>query len=659
MRDIHTVLQEIFGFSAFRPYQEPLIRAVLNGRSALGILPTAAGKSLCYQLPAVVLPPVTLVISPLIALMQDQVRQLTARGIAAVVWHHQLTATEALTVRQQLIQHTPRLVYVAPERLWHPDFQAWLKTTTVSLLVVDEAHCLSEWGFDFRPDYRQIPPVLAQLAYPPVLALTATALPAVREDIQRTLGIETVIQAPLDRPNLTLALHSAPSALAQQQQIHQILDRLGPTDRVLIYADSRKDTERWAEHLRLTRGMPVAPYHAGLPGDVRQRTQEAFTAGTTPVLVATTAFGMGVDIPSIRAVLHVGLPQSPADYYQQIGRSGRDGAPALAHLSVQRARTQRIREHLLRQAAPSPHLDTLWASGIGLETGRLWLLPDDPALRWPLTILIAYLTEHGLAERVPSGSGDVPALRVQVPMTEAGGVTMRETLTRRYALRQAQFTAMLALLDNPGCRRTALHQYFGADPPRPVPLCCDHCTPDAFVPVPDTVGQRPTLSPLRGATRPAIAVVQEWRQVTATERGVAPFQVLADSTLAALLTHPPRSRADLAQLPGMTADQVQRYGAAIVDLMAPYPDPEPAADSASASAGAVATRSGRTQVIWIEGAPQAYPWAERTITWTPTTLTVTELDRTFAYDRLTHSPTRLEALRFQPSAKVIITWEAP
>ncbi len=659
MHNVYEALETYFGFTSFRPFQEPLIQAVLNGQSALGILPTSAGKSLTYQLPALLLPPVTLVISPLIALMQDQVRQLTAHGIPAVAWHSQLAAAEALSVREALLAGTVRLVFLAPERLWHPEVQAWLKRVTVSLLVVDEAHCLSEWGYDFRPDYRQIPGILAPLHYPPVLALTATAIPAVRDDIQQILGIDIVIQAPLDRPNLTMALDAAPSALAQQQHIHRILDQLEPTDRVLIYADSRADTERWATHLQQTRGVSAAAYHAKLPPATRQAAQMAFTEGTTPILVATTAFGMGVDIPAIRAVLHVGLPQSPADYYQQIGRAGRDGHAAFAHLTAQRHQTQRIREHLIQQSAPSPALETLWAAGVGTPADGVWLLPDDPDLRYPILVLLGYLTEHGYADRLPSGAGDAPGLRVHIPITEETGQTMMATLRRRHQVHAEQFQAMLQFFDDPQCRRMALHDYFGAAPPLAVNPCCDHCHPETFIPVPQTHGSRPKLSLLQGTARPLITVLNEWRTVTARERGVAPHEVLGPVAMTAVLEQRPRTRAAVEALPGITMDQARRYGAAILQLVAPYPDAVATLVApAMATPPSTAERSGIAQVLLIDGAPSTYPPTDRRVTWTPTQVDIPDLGIYFAYDRLTQSPHRLEALRLRPSARLIVVWSS-
>jgi ATP-dependent DNA helicase RecQ len=321
------VLRERFGFRDFRPGQRRAVQAALAGRSALVVLPTGGGKSVCYQVPALVLDRLTVVVSPLISLMKDQVTAACARGIAAGA----LTSAQTWTEREALLGEARagrlRLLYVAPERLATGAMIGALRGVGVALLAVDEAHCVSEWGHDFRPAYRQIGLVRRALGTPPTLALTATATPAVRDDIAASLrldGAERIVGS-FDRPSLRLA---ATRVRDDDERRRRLLALLRPSRGAsLVYAPTRRSTERWTRSL-WNAGITAAPYHAGLEHSLRRCVQEDFLADRVECVVATCAFGMGIDKPDVRTVVHLGLSTSLEAYYQEAGRAGRDGRPA-------------------------------------------------------------------------------------------------------------------------------------------------------------------------------------------------------------------------------------------------------------------------------------------------------------------------------------------
>jgi ATP-dependent DNA helicase RecQ len=334
--DLIAPLGRHFGYSSFRAGQEDLVRAVLDGRDVLAVMPTGSGKSLGFQLPALLLPGTTLVVSPLISLMKDQVDELNRRGIPAAALHSMLS-TDA---RRQALAATRRgeirLLYVAPERFASEHFFRTLRELPVARFVVDEAHCVSEWGHDFRPDYRRLRIAAAECrrsdaeqGRPPIAAFTATATPEVRDDIVDLLGLADarVIVAGFDRPNITL--HVRP--VAGEFEKHQLLPQLVGDARSLVYAATRRNAEMAAEMLKAA-GMLADAYHAGLSDAERSRVQDGFASGALRVVCATNAFGMGIDRPDVEAVVHVDIPGSLEAYYQEIGRSGRDGRQAVATL---------------------------------------------------------------------------------------------------------------------------------------------------------------------------------------------------------------------------------------------------------------------------------------------------------------------------------------
>ncbi len=318
-------LKEVFGYDAFRPHQREIAESFLGGRDTLAVLPTGAGKSLCYQLPALVREGLTVVVSPLIALMKDQVDQLTASGVAATFLNSTLDSAEAKKRFAKLYAGEYRMLYLAPERLMLPDFLPKLAEWGMKALAVDEAHCISEWGHDFRPEYRRLREVRETFAGIPLLALTATATPRVREDIRAQLELRDpqIFIASFNRPNLTYRV--VPKAKAAAQVVQYVSERPGESG--IVYAQSRRAAESLAAALR-DAGIAAAPYHAGLDGEERSRNQEAFLRDDLQVVCATIAFGMGINKPNVRFVIHADLPKNVESYYQETGRAGRDGLPS-------------------------------------------------------------------------------------------------------------------------------------------------------------------------------------------------------------------------------------------------------------------------------------------------------------------------------------------
>ena len=318
-------LKAYFGFDQFLPLQEDIISKVLAKHDSLVLMPTGGGKSLCYQLPAIQFRGLTLVVSPLIALMKDQVDGLKANGVPAGLLNSTLSPDESAEVQDQARRGELKMLYVAPERLTLPGFQRFLRSLEISLIAIDEAHCISEWGHDFRPDYRNLKALREGFPKVPVIALTATATTQVREDIVAQLGLNKpdIFISSFNRPNLTYTIQPKTEPLST---LLNLLDK-HPGGSTIIYRFSRKATEETAIELT-DRGFSALPYHAGLDRDLRRETQEKFIRDQVQIVVATIAFGMGIDKPDVRLVVHYDLPKTVEGYYQETGRAGRDGLPS-------------------------------------------------------------------------------------------------------------------------------------------------------------------------------------------------------------------------------------------------------------------------------------------------------------------------------------------
>jgi len=320
--DIKSKLKEVFGYGKFRGNQEPIIHNIMSGKNTFVIMPTGAGKSLCYQLPAIIQDGLAIVISPLIALMKNQVDQLNAFGVNARFLNSTLTKGESTRIKKASIAGEVKLLYVAPESLTKEENVEFFKKVNISFAAIDEAHCISEWGHDFRPEYRKIRSILAHLGDFPIIALTATATPKVQQDIIKNLGMEgsDIFLSSFNRTNLHYEVK--PKQQAKKQLIKLVKEFEGKCG--IVYCLSRKKVEEIAELLKVN-GFNAAPYHAGLEPSIRMKNQDDFLNENLDIIVATIAFGMGIDKPDVRFVAHYDVPKSLEGYYQETGRAGRDG----------------------------------------------------------------------------------------------------------------------------------------------------------------------------------------------------------------------------------------------------------------------------------------------------------------------------------------------
>ena len=620
--DLASALRRHFGHAGFRAGQEEIVRAVVEGRDVLAVMPTGSGKSIGYQLPAMLLPGTTLVVSPLIALMKDQVDDLNRRGVAAAALHSNLTTPERERATRMAGAGELRLLYVAPERFASRRFQELLARLPLARFAVDEAHCVSEWGHDFRPDYRALASAARRCrradgggGRPPVLAFTATATPEVREDIVQLLGLSdpAIFVAGFDRPNLFLDVRRVSGQIEKRALLPDLVGKR----RALVYAATRRSAARAAAALAEA-GVDAAAYHAGLDDAERSRVQDRFARGEVQVVCATNAFGMGIDRPDVEAVVHFEIPGSLEAYYQEIGRSGRDGRPARATLLWNYVDV-RTREFLLERDAfdedPRPGAVPVPAAERDrrrmldrAKLGRMIAFADSTGcLR---ASLLTYFGERvaetrcgrcgNCSRRAPLSADEVLLLRKILSGIVRGGERWgRRKIAAMLAGRLEDLPESLRVLSTTGILSS-----------EPVPRILDWidaakgggllaASEDAYrtlsltregrevmagrtTQVELTRPQPPARRPSGGRRRrnagaggasaeadPALfATLKAWRREESRSRAVPAYRILHDRTLAALAAARPSTRDELSAVPGIGPSRLEAFGDALLALLA-------------------------------------------------------------------------------------------
>ena len=584
MSDPRDVLQTLFGFPDFRGVQRQVVDRVLAGERTLAVMPTGAGKSLTYQLPATMLDGTCVVISPLIALMHDQLRAAEAVGIRAA------TLTSVDENRAETVERFRNgdldLLYVAPERASGSGFRDLLRSAPLALFAIDEAHCVSEWGHDFRPDYRLLRPLMDAFPDVPRLALTATADAHTRADILNQLGIaeDGLIVAGFDRPNIRYNI--APRDNVPRQVADFIAGQSGPG---IVYAQTRKAVEQLAEKLAAT-GRPTLPYHAGLDPAVRRRNQAAFVASEDMVIVATVAFGMGIDKPDVRFVIHAGLPKSIEAYYQETGRAGRDGDPALTQLywgadDFARARQRMAEVEPERQPGERARLNALGALVETAGCRRAILLRhfgEEPAercgncdncLEAPKAIDASVTAQKYLSAVFRTGQS-FGATYIEQVLT--GQSNERSLMNGHEALSVWGIVeGDEAALIKPVGRALLLRDALRTNPhgglefgPGARPILKGEATLDLVIP-PKRERRRRGAS--TGAPNPVgdplFEALRDKRRALAQAAAVPPYVIFHDSVLREMAAARPATLADLSRIPGIGARKLADYGDAFLQVI--------------------------------------------------------------------------------------------
>ncbi|MDX6708449.1 MAG: ATP-dependent helicase RecQ [Solirubrobacteraceae bacterium] len=488
--DPTTALREYFGFDAFRPGQEQAVRAAVGppARDVLVVMPTGAGKSLCYQLPALMRDDVTLVVSPLVSLMQDQVAALdiAAPGRAALV-NAQRDGSDNRAALQRAAAGELRLLYVAPERFSSAPFLEAMRQCKIGLFVVDEAHCVSQWGHDFRPDYFRLADAARWLQAEALIASTATATPQVANDIAVRLGLRDPVRVAtgFDRPNLSFAVLPCASTQAKHRHIGAALSEPGATP-AIVYAGTRAGAEKLGERLSAALEGAVGVYHAGLGREQRAEIQRRFMDGRLDVVVATNAFGMGIDKADVRTVCHESVPGSIEAYYQEAGRAGRDGSPARALLFAE-GRDKGLHVFFIQRGEVTDESIATIARRLEMRAndGRYDLGADELAAVLDsrgenddqVRAVIGHLARAGVVRPAPSSPDRIRG-RIEAPFDARARAACRSSAGDGQRARWRQYRSVWAFVEGAACRRQTILRHFGdSRPPAPDPgvPCCDVC----------------------------------------------------------------------------------------------------------------------------------------------------------------------------------------
>jgi len=591
------VLTRVFGYGAFRGEQAAIIDHVVSGGDALVLMPTGGGKSLCFQIPAICRDGAGIVISPLIALIQDQVAALTEAGVRAAGLHSGLSPQEQRDILRALVEGNLDLLYVAPERVNTPSFLDALDHARIGLFAIDEAHCVSQWGHDFRPDYRQLDILHERFAWVPRIALTATADPPTRDDIIRQLKLENarVFLTSFDRPNITYRV------VAKHEPKKQLLAFIKDDhadDAGIVYCMTRKKVDDIAAWLS-DQGIPALPYHAGLPPDVRAANQARFIQEEGLVMVATIAFGMGIDKPNVRFVAHLDLPKSIEAYYQETGRAGRDGLPATAWMAYGLADVVFQRQRMSESTAPEEHkrrerakLDAMLAYCETAQCRRRFLLRQfdehraedcgncdichEPVLTWDATqaaqkaMSAIYRTgeRFGVEHLVDILRGNA------TDKAKDNGHDRLKTFSCGKDLSNDEWRSVYRQLLAQGFISVDVERFSGltlTETARPVLLGGESLRlrkdPLKASRKADVSSSRGRVVKFFGADADLFKLLKEWRLAAARDHGVPPYVILHDATLIEIVENRPTTLDQLGRMPGIGSRKLERYGADVLAIL--------------------------------------------------------------------------------------------
>jgi ATP-dependent DNA helicase RecQ len=561
-----------FGLAEFRPGQREAVAAALAGRDSLVVMPTGGGKSLCYQLPGIASDALTVVVSPLIALMADQYRRLLLGGHPVAMIASGMDAGAAARALADVSDGRARIVLCSPERFASSAFLAALAQRRVGLFAVDEAHCVSEWGHDFRPDYLRLRGVIDRLGSPSVMACTATATGQVAEEISARLGLRDpyVLRAGFDRPNLSfdaIALEGRGSKARKHMLLSLALS--DPANRpAIVYCGTRREVEEVSERLR-SEGLLAVGYHAGMPADERASAQHRFMEGDAEIVVATNAFGMGVDKADVRAVVHWAIPKSVEAYYQEVGRGGRDGRPARAILLASRADLGRLINFIKGDAVETDDV-LAYVRRLNASCEGETIVIDAPRADRD-RVCLGIAERAGLCALEPAPGG-----RLQVTFAASSGAREVASICRVALDRAWRAYRLIESFSSVSaeCRRRVLLDHFG-DSRQGAPLgrCCDVCDPDT-IGLPDPASLTPARAkrpraqdhaPVDPADVGLLETLREWR--VRASNGKPAYTVAHNSTLESIAARRPSSLAELATIKGVGPAFVERHGETVLALV--------------------------------------------------------------------------------------------